>query len=111
MKFKIHVEQNGKTTCTAGNGTDTHFSSVEGFDTTQKAVAALRKHIVRGDEKLEKDLVKSLKEHGLDEKGALPKVAKTAAPAKAKVAAKPAKAPAKAAKPAKGAAKPERVTL
>jgi ribosomal protein L12E/L44/L45/RPP1/RPP2 len=101
MKFKLNTD-GGKTTWHAGNGTDTHFSSVEKFDTPQKAVSAIRKHIVRGDEKLEKDLVKSLKDHGLDEKGATPKAVK-AAPAKSAAKAAP--------KAGKGAAKPERVTL
>jgi hypothetical protein len=78
MKFKLTHSDLG-TKWEAGNGTETHFSSNERFETPQKAVSAIRKHIVRGDDKLEKDLVKSLKEHGLDEKGATPKPVKTVA--------------------------------
>lgn len=75
MKFHIYEDKGGEWRWNAQAGGNILFSSGEGFEKPQKAVAALRKHIVREDEKLEKNLVKALKDAGLDEKGGKAKAA------------------------------------
>lgn len=88
MKFQIFEDKGGEWRWNAQAGGNILFSSGEGFEKPQKAIAALRKNIVRGDEKLEKNLVKALKDAGLDEKGG--KV-KALAADKVSIAAKPSK--------------------
>lgn len=69
MKFKIYQDVAGDWRWNAQSGSKIIFSSGEGFQKPQKIVQTLRKHVVRGDEKLELALVKALKTAGLNEKG------------------------------------------
>ena len=76
MKFEIFQDKKKEWRWNAQSGGNILFSSGEGFEKPQKAVASIRKNIVREDAKLEAALVKALKAVGLDEKGGLIKTVK-----------------------------------
>lgn len=69
MKFDIFKDVGGEWRWNAQSGGNILFSSGEGYEKPQKIVQVLRKNVIRGDESLEKALVKALKTIGLNEKG------------------------------------------
>ena len=69
MKFRIYEDIGGDWRWNAQSGGNIIFTSGDAFEKPQKIVQTIRKNVVRGDEALEKALVKALKVAGLNEKG------------------------------------------